>query len=296
MKITQLLLPLIILLLFQSESFAQLEFTGAEGFEGWKKARVDEVVNVDGWLNLSGLEWFGNETAYLNEQGANLSLENSAGSRSLGYFHIQKDSIWFMPSAKTQKENRLPEKVLQFPEENYGDLAIQMGKWKWSVIERGGLYGVRIRNLENPALSEFEGIPVYQYNAEWNISAKLIPRFNQTIPITNVLGQVYDWNVMGVAQFSFQGKDYELITLEEAGKLWVIFSDASSGEDTYPSGRYLYVGYPDRQGNLNLDFNYAYNPPCAFTDFATCPIPPAENRLDFSIPAGEKIPSIAEHH
>jgi len=296
MKAYRFILCLLLIGIFEQESFGQLKFTGEAGFILWQKEREDEVLDEDGWLNLSGLEWLGDEEIYLNEKEEKLVLETSADSNNLGYFKIVRDSVWFHPAAKTQMEYGIPEKVLQFPEENYGDLAIQTGKWKWSVIERGGSFGVRIRNLEHPAFKTFEGIPVLEYKPEWNISAKFLPRFNQSISITNVLGQVYDWNVMGMIEFTYQGKGYELITLEEDGKLWVIFSDESNAKDTYPSGRYLYVGYPDRKGNLNLDFNYAYNPPCAFTAFATCPIPPPENRLDFAILAGEMIPKSAEGH
>ncbi len=296
MKAFRIVFCLLLLGFFQQESFAQLTHTGEEGFKEWQKEREEEVLNEDGWLNLAGLEWLSDGEFYLNEKEEKLALETSAESNNLGYFSVGGDSVWFMPSPNIQKKHGLAAKALQYPEENYGELAVEIGKWKWSVIERGGLFGVRVRNLEHPALDAFEGIPVLEYNPEWNISAKFLPRFNQSIPITNVLGQVNEWNVMGVIQFSYQGKEYELITLEEEGKLWVIFSDESNVEATYPSGRYLYVGYPDSKGNLNLDFNYAYNPPCAFTAFATCPIPPPENRLDFSILAGEMLPEVVEGH
>lgn len=108
--------------------------------------------------------------------------------------------------------------------------------------------------------------------------------------ITNVLGQVIEWRVMGLLKFEIDGEMQELITLEDEGKLFVIFSDETNDRETYPSGRYLYVAFPDNKGNTIIDFNYAYNPPCAYTAFATCPIPPRENRLDFRIEAGEKVP------
>ena len=95
---------------------------------------------------------------------------------------------------------------------------------------------------------------------------------------------------MGILRFEIGGQKEELITLEDAGKLFVIFSDQTNGESTYPSGRYIYVAFPDKKGKTLIDFNYAYNPPCAYTAFATCPIPPKENRLDVSIAAGEKAP------
>jgi uncharacterized protein (DUF1684 family) len=95
---------------------------------------------------------------------------------------------------------------------------------------------------------------------------------------------------MGYLHFTWEGKPYRLLALDELGKLFVIFADETSAKKTYPTGRYLYVAYPDKTGVTQVDFNYAYNPPCAYTDFATCPIPPKENRLPFSVVAGEKMP------
>jgi uncharacterized protein (DUF1684 family) len=148
-----------------------------------------------------------------------------------------------------------------------------------------------LRDLSHPNLKEFTPTPTFDYNSTYRIQAKLIPRFNQTMDIPNVLGQVISWKVIGVLQFEYEGKDFELLVLDELGKLFVLFSDDSSALETYPTGRYLYVNPPDAKGMTLLDFNYAYNPPCAYTEFATCPIPPKSNRLPFAIHAGEKVPA-----
>lgn len=296
MKFLKAILPLIFLSNSSFSSYAQVVHLGSAGFEPWKKDRFEEITTENGWLNLSGLFWLEENKTMLNEAGNNLSLESNPNEKNLGSFIMKSDSVWFIPNPETKSKFNLPSKVLQFPEEHYGDLALKVGQWKWSIIERGGLYGVRVRNLKHPAVEQFDGIPVYDYNPEWNFEAKFIPKFNESITITNVLGQEYDWNVMGHILFNFNGVDYELLALEEEGKLWVIFSDETNLADTYPTGRYMYVGFPDRTGKLALDFNYAYNPPCAFTSFATCPIPPKDNRLDFAIPAGEKMPKVLQIH
>jgi uncharacterized protein (DUF1684 family) len=118
----------------------------------------------------------------------------------------------------------------------------------------------------------------------------LVPKFNQTLEIPNVLGQLITWKVIGVLQFDREGQKFELLVLDELGKLFILFSDETSALETYSTGRYLYVNPPDGKGMTTLDFNYAYNPPCAYTEFATCPIPPKFNRLPFAVPAGEKMP------
>jgi hypothetical protein len=111
------------------------------------------------------------------------------------------------------------------------------------------------------------------------------------LDIPNVLGQLISWRVVGVLQFEYEGQGFELLVLDELGKLFVLFSDETSALDTYPTGRYLYVDPPGANGMTYLDFNFGYNPPCAYTEFATCPIPPKSNRLPFIVLAGEKMPA-----
>ena len=149
---------------------------------------------------------------------------------------------------------------------------------------------MRLRDLEHPALADFKPIPYFDYDSAFRVEALFIPKFNETMDIPNVLGQIVEWKVMGILKFELHGKAYELTALDEAGKFFVIFSDLTNESVTYPIGRYLYVNYPDKSGNTTLDFNFAYNPPCAFTAFATCPIPPKQNRLETTIAVGEKIP------
>lgn len=290
-KYKLLLAPLFLVLLYNG-AFAQQNLR----YTQWKQDRIEEVRSEDGWLNLAGLHWLENNKNQLVIASKVLSLAGNPTDESLGYFEWNADSVWFLPSISVQQTYQLPPKILQFPEEHYGDRAMKVDKWKWSIIERDGLFGVRVRDLHHPALDQFESIPNYDYQDAWAIEAKLIPKFNEFIMITNVLGQQYEWRVMGHILFEYQGKQYELLALEESGKLWVIFSDETNLNETYPTGRYLYVDFPDKTGKLNLDFNYAYNPPCAFTSFATCPIPPKENRLDFAVSAGEKRPKEFSKH
>jgi uncharacterized protein (DUF1684 family) len=173
----------------------------------------------------------------------------------------------------------------------YGSGGVYFKNWKWTIIQRGGNYALRLRDLSHPNLKEFTPTPTFDYNSSFRFQAKLIPRFNQTMDIPNVLGQVITWKVIGVLQFEYEGKDFELLVLDELGKLFVIFSDETSAIETYPTGRYLYVNPPDAKGMTVLDFNYTYNPPCAYTEFATCPIPPKSNRLSFAVHAGERVPT-----
>jgi uncharacterized protein (DUF1684 family) len=167
-----------------------------------------------------------------------------------------------------------------------------ISQWKdfiWVVIQREDKVGLRFRNLKAKTLLEFKGIERFPVDAKWLVKAKVIPRDQNPLMIMNVLGQNTAQKHGGQLEFDIEGKTYRLDAIDEGGKkLLVTFADATSGKTTYGSGRFLYIDKPDLDGYTYIDFNNAYNPPCAFTEFATCPLPPPQNRLSISIPAGEK--------
>ncbi len=263
-------------------------------FGQWKIKRTAELTGEDGWLNLAGLFWMDARSPFLEEvNSTTLGFAEEAGYTTLGKFEFGQDSVWFVGmSSAIQEKNTVPpsNRILVFPME-YGSGGVYFKNWKWTIIQRGGNYALRLRDLSHPNLKEFTTTPTFDYNSSFRFQAKLIPRFNQTMDIPNVLGQVITWKVIGVLQFEYEGKDFELLVLDELGKLFVIFSDETSAIETYPTGRYLYVNPPDAKGMTVLDFNYTYNPPCAYTEFATCPIPPKSNRLPFAVHAGERVPT-----
>lgn len=282
-------LILLTLLAFVSVSLAQ------EGeFEQWKIKRTAELTGEDGWLNLVGLIWLEADSPYLEEVNASsLGFAEKSGSTTLGKFDFGQDSVWFEPTELVlqKKSNSLQSKrMLVYPIAYGTGGGVYFRHWKWSLIQRGGKYALRLRDLNHPNLKNFTPTPTFTYNPTYRFTAKLAPKFNQTLEIPNVLGQLITWKVVGVLQFEYEGQNFELLVLDELGKLFVIFSDETSALQTYPTGRYLYVNSPDAKGITTLDFNYAYNPPCAYTEFATCPIPPKSNRLPFQILAGEMMP------
>ena len=165
-------------------------------------------------------------------------------------------------------------------------------QWKdfaWIVIQREDKVGVRFRNLKAKTLLEFKGIERFSVDAKWRIKAKVIPQNQNPLMIMNVLGQNTAQKHGGQLVFEIEGKTYRLDAIDEGGqRLFVAFADATSGIITYGSGRFIELEKPDTEGFTYIDFNKAYNPPCAFTEFATCPLPPPQNRLSIAIPAGEK--------
>lgn len=167
-----------------------------------------------------------------------------------------------------------------------------ISRWKdfaWIVIQREDKVGLRFRNLKAKTLLEFKGIERFPVDAKWRIKAKVIPQNQNPLMIMNVLGQNTAQKHGGQLVFEIDGKTYRLDAIDEGGvRLFVAFADATSGKTTYGSGRFIELDRPDAEGYTYIDFNKAYNPPCAFTEFATCPLPPPQNRLSIAIPAGEK--------
>jgi uncharacterized protein (DUF1684 family) len=267
-----------------------LSHAQVQQFETWKLERQAELTGEEGWLNLVDLIWFDEQKAFINLEGkTRLFLSEKEEQENIGRFSFSGDSVWFYSKTPAPTQVESQQKQLVFPLA-YGTGGVKVGTWKWSVIQRAGKFALRIRDLNHPSLVDFIPTPVFEYNSKFNLPAKFEPRFNETLDIPNVLGQLITWKVIGYLHFTWEGKPYRLLALDELGKLFVIFADETSAKETYPTGRYLYVAYPDKTGVTQVDFNYAYNPPCAYTDFATCPIPPKENRLPFSVVAGEKMP------
>jgi uncharacterized protein (DUF1684 family) len=170
----------------------------------------------------------------------------------------------------------------------YGSLTFQ-------IIKRGDKLGLRVKDSQNPDRLNFKGTDFYPTDVNWRIDAQFEP-YNppKPMPITNVLGMENSESSPGAIKFEVAGKEYRLdaITEKNEPRLFMIIADKASGKNTYPAGRYLYVNPPDAAGHLVIDFNEAYSPPCAFTKFATCPLPPRQNRLPIAIEAGEKY----QHH
>ena len=287
----KLLKGCLVLLVFLTQTI--LTFGQNKEHEAWKTLREEEILSEAGWINLAGLFWINQENVFLNRiEKDSLAISNQPNKNTIGTFQIENDSVWFLFNPKLIKKNQMktPMTTLQFPVEEYGKGGVYYHRLKWTVINRGGQFAMRLRDLEHPGLSEFQPIPYFDYDSTLVVQATFIPKFNETINIPNVLGQVIEWKVMGILKFEIAGEKYELTAVDEAGKLFVIFSDLTNETETYPTGRYLYVSYPDRNGITRIDFNFAYNPPCAFTEFATCPIPPKVNRLEIAVWGGEKKP------
>jgi uncharacterized protein (DUF1684 family) len=167
-------------------------------------------------------------------------------------------------------------------------VVLQYGSLKWFIIKRGQKYAIRLRDLKSPYLEELSSIDNFDINPKWKIKARFEKTEGKKIPILDVTGQTNQQDSPGKLVFNIKRKTYSLDALAEGDELFIIFGDKTNKVSTYGGGRYIYTSQPDKDGFVWIDFNKAYNPPCAFTPFATCPLPPQQNILKVKIEAGEK--------
>ncbi len=265
--------------------------------EAWHATRIAALKQPNGWLNLEGLFWF---KEGINRFGSNtkndLVYANPAFPAYLGEFIFDGGKV-FWKDAKavkvtiTNSAGALIQNTssLNLLTEKEGAYTCQWRDFVWIVIKREDKIGVRFRNLKSKTLLGFKGIERFPVDAKWRVKAKVIPQDQNPLMIMNVLGQNTAQKHGGQLVFELEGKTYKLDAIDEGGvRLFITFADATSGKTTYGSGRFVELDKPDANGETYIDFNRAYNPPCAFTEFATCPLPPAQNRLTIAIPAGEK--------
>ena len=289
----KILYTLLFLNIFFSAN-AQNSNSYTKSINDWHKARIADLKTPDGWLNLEGLYWLEKGVnSFGNKEGSDCRYNNAAFPAELGSFIYEGDSVLWMNSASNAiKVNGVlvngtkPVKVFYKEEQ---DITMSWSHFTWTIIKREDKMGVRFRNLKAKTLINFKGIDRFPIDVNWRIKASMVAPSQNLLMITNVLGQTSPTKTAGKLIFNINNKEYSLDVIDEGEpKLFVVFADETAGKTTYGAGRFIEIPRPDTLGNTEIDFNIAYNPPCAFTAYATCPLPPAQNRLKVAIPAGEK--------
>jgi len=259
----------------------------------WHAERVEKLKSPSGWLNVAGLYWLNNGINSFGASGDNdLVFPEKLGAAKAGFYLLEdgKVKLTLLPNAAITSKGQVIQEILAFNPDSTRQPVMEFGSLRWFVIRRDTKYGVRLRDLESPALQDFHGIERFPVDRSWLVTASWEATPGRTIPITNVLGQTTPQDAPGVLVFTLNNREFRLDALDEGveDELFIIFGDATNTKETYGAGRYLYVRKPDEHGEVIVDFNKAENPPCAFTDFATCPLPPRQNVMDVAVLAGEK--------
>jgi len=242
--------------------------------EQWRRDRETELRADDGWLNLTALLW----------------LKPGPNRLDVGLFDLTPGRVSFraLPSASVTLEGR-PVTTMELRPDVPGpaDL-LASGELRFHLIRRGERFGVRIRDLNHPTRRNFPGLSWFPIRETYHVRTRYTAHPQpKTIDIPNVLGDTESRPTPGYVEFTLHGRPCRLEPVRSGDELFFIFKDLTAGRETYPGGRFLYTPLP-RDSVVDLDFNKAYSPPCAFTPYATCPLPPPQNRLGVRVEAGEQ--------
>lgn len=274
------------------------ETSHAEEVEAWRQERMESLRQPDSWLTLVGLFWLeeGDNTCGSDLEGK-VVLPESLPAR-LGVFHLAGARVEFKPvqgldqaSSPVRHDGQPLTGPLTLQDDTEGEpTLLELGSVTFHVIRRGEKFGVRVKDRESPGLRTFKGLDYFPPHRDWRIEARFEaydpPR---PIKVPTVLGTVSEILAPGAVIFEMAGQKYRLEALpgNDDNELFLIFGDQTNGKETYGGGRFLYANH-DGQGRVVVDFNKAYSPPCVFSPYATCPLPPKENRLGVTVTAGEK--------
>ncbi|HEX8170866.1 MAG TPA: DUF1684 domain-containing protein [Thermoanaerobaculia bacterium] len=245
----------------------------------WQATRLRRLQAEDSWLTLVGLYW-------LNEGDNRPDPDTGTLTLSGGVVTLTPE-----PGMTIDKKPVTAPTPLADDSNPNGPTVVQRGSKRFQVIKRGDRLGLRVKDANAPTRTHFRGLEYFPIDPRWRVLARFEPyRPVKKIPITDITGRTADSDSPGALVFTVGGQEYRLDPILEEGsdELFIIFRDATSRDTTYQAGRYLYADPPGPNGTVVVDFNKAYNPPCAFTPFATCPLPPLQNRLPIRIEAGEK--------
>lgn len=264
------------------------------GFRKWQQGQIKDLK--DNWLPLVGLFWLKEgDSSFGSDRHAAISISRSYLLPQEGDFHLDSDDVWF----HANKGSHVRLQNIAFDEARLttsppGPPSVLVaGNLRMFVIRRGRRFGVRVKDLESPAVRKFKGFKWYPLDKRYVVTAEFVPGNGRTMAVPDVIGDTLQVPVVGAVRFRLNGQELSLDAMDGGdGALFLVFSDLTKKKDTYPGGRFMDVAAP-KDGRVVLDFNKAYSPPCAFTPYATCPLPPKENQLQVEIPAGEKY---AGHH
>ena len=259
----------------------------------WRETMESALRREEGWLSLAGLFWLAPGT---NGIGAaphsRILLPAGTAPDDAGIIELNGTEAVFCPApgvGALVNGEPVGSVVLQ-PDVSGAPTRVRVGDVTFVLLRRGKRWGVRVWNRKHPARADFPGRRWYPIQESFALSAVYV-RYDPPRPVSipNILGDTEELACPGHAEFDLRGSAGRLLVNDaDSDGLFIVFADPTNGGTTYPAGRFLRT--PPVEGNrVLLDFNRAYNPPCAFTPYATCPLPPSANRLSIPVEAGEQL-------
>ena len=259
----------------------------------WKQIRHDRLERPDGWLTLVGLSWLREGE---NRVGVGTELEvplpASSSPALLGRIVVAGDRATFFtaPGVEVTSGGVPVQEIVLVSDREGNPTPLVHGSLTLTAIERAGRLAVRTRDSASETLRNFQGLDYYPLDPTWRIAGRFEPAAEVVeVAVPNAVGYDEMIRAPGHVVFEVDGQEIRLLALDDTGdgRLFLVFGDTTNGTETYGGGRFLYADEPVA-GRVEIDFNRSYNPPCVFTPYATCPLPPKGNRLPVAVRAGEK--------
>jgi uncharacterized protein len=272
----------------------------------WRAASEARLKADDGWLTVVGLTWLKDgESAVGSNPASQVILPKSAPDR-VGTLTLTNGKVLFKPAAglspnavmvlaKPGMDGALPAREMELhPDVDPAYTRVIVGRVKFFIIKREDKFGVRIKDNDSAPRREFTGKKWYPVDPSWRVTAQYVPFDKPRVLLFETVAGVKEKDeTPGYVRFMRDGKEYRLDAVVDDKELWFVMRDTTSGKSTYAAARFLYADIPKtglkQPGPVVLDFNKAENPPCVFTPFATCPLPPPQNRLKLAVTAGEQM-------
>jgi len=259
------------------------------GIEQWRQRREAELKSDGGWLTVAGLFWLKDGVNTAGTEGTNdIVLPRGPAKAGVFEFHTGRTTFRPAPGAAVSVNGKPVGAAAELRSDSEGKPdQVQLDTLTMFVIHRGNRYAIRLKDTASKFRQEFSGLHWLPVKESYRVTADFIPNNPpKMISIPNILGETEREASPGYVQFTLNGQRLRLDPVVEDQELFFIFHDETSGKGTYPPGRFLHSDLA-KDGKVVLDFNKAYNPPCAFTPYATCPLPPKQNRLPIRVEAGE---------
>ncbi len=288
-------LPLV-LLAFVAASCSTLPPAPAD-WTAWQTRRNESIGGTNGWTTLIGLHWLKEGDNSAGSAPTNqVVLRSDRVPNNIGVFTRTGKSVTFTAAenvdvrVRGEKVGRMELKT----DASSGPTRLQVGAVSMVAIERGDRLGLRVRDPDSATRRAFKGLRWFPYNPAWRLEGKFVAfPVAEKLRVPDVTGAIQEFTGPGAIEFTVHGSVYRLTVVQEPGDpdFFLMFHDETSGVSTYGAGRFLSVSKPDADQRVVIDFNRAYTPPCGFTAFATCPIPPRQNWLKLAVKAGELNPA-----
>jgi len=272
-----------------------------EEIRQWQTNRTTQIRREDGWLSLAGLFWLKDGENFIGTDPSNAVVFPVGSTQAkAGIIILHNGNLTI--NAKREAKIRYQDSAftrMKLTSDESGEAQptiLTTGSLSFYAIKRGNQFGIRVKDKNNPVLKNFRGLNFFPIDPAWRIEAIYKPYPEpKIIEIASIIGTVDTDTCPGALIFQIDGQTYSLDVIADPGtrELYVMFTDETTGKGTYGNGRQLSTAPPDENGKVMVDFNKAFNWPCAYTPYATCPIPPKQNHIPVRIEAGEKNYQVA---